>query len=1171
MAGTITVAVLQTLLQTKDDTFSSGLQGATRQAGTWAANIGKTVATAGLAVVAAGAAAAAAGVLGLGAAIVKMTIDAAAVQGTVNTFDKLVMSVGGESVRAMNLLREATRGMVADSDLMAASNKFLAMGIVETTEGAAELALVSTQLGMAMGEDATASMENFALMMANQSIPRLDSFGISSSKVRERIKELMDETAGLSREAAFNAAVMEQAALTMEKVGEQSDTAAGSMANIKTAFENAKLGIGQAFQPALESILIPIKGLTSTIGPQLIEWAQLGGAWLGEKLPEAIGVMQETYNGLIGFFRIVLEEGDTLNDWLTHLPEPMVPIVKSIGDIVVGLQDFIKYITFVVDEGDTLNDWLSHLPEQVQPAVKAIGEIVVSLQGDLPLAIQAVTDFWNDELIPAFEEAEKFIKDNLTPIIGGLKGAFVGLAVALAGGAIAALISGIGSAIAAVATPVMALIALGALIGAAWAGNWGGIRDIVDNAINNVILPAVEAIKIWFETNWPIIQRVALTAWKVIQDIMQTVADVFVSEILPKFREAFDSISEALAALGVDWSTLGTVVKTVLAVMAALLLAAVGIIVGLINAVAAAVANMADVWHSQVENVMAIVDGFKLWWEGVSNVVMGILTLDFPRALEGFGQAFTGMFETVKAVVNSIWDVIRLTFGTVLAFIGGFVDGVVGFFQGLWDRLTGGSIIPEMMADIENVITTALDFVSDLWETFKDNVVGFVETLKTDIDRVWGNIKTAMETAWTNIKTSAETKASDVWEAITTVIAAIKTSMDTTWANIKVALETVWGTIKGVAEIVVQAIWTAITTKIDEIKTSMDTTWANIKQAVITVWDEVRLEVELAVTEVITEVVGLFETMLETVRGFIADFVQAGQDLIGGLIEGILLKAIELYRRIRDVIQGAFDAVTDEMDSGSYSRVTFAMGVDFVQGLIEGVLSQAGEWFDVVGGLLDIGRTISGLGGIASRLFRQQQIDPFTELLTKQKDRLKVQEDVIARLREEGASQAEITEALRQRRGILGDIAHTTNDINDAEFALAKFAKQKDRLAFLKQQSDLVKLIRDNGLDAQALLGGLQLGAEADPAAVLTAMTAAMSEIVARSSQELQNVVNPILPVLPLPPGIPGNIPYDPVRWNIPYEPATWDQVRNQFILFVNTVSSREDLMQDFALLQAMA
>lgn len=249
------------------------------------------VATGGLAL-------AAAAVVGLGAAavgatvgITKLAFAAAEVEGTRQTFEALTDDLGGSKM-ALEALEEATRGMVSETDLMAASNKFLAMGLSESIEETAELSEMATQLGMAMGEDATASMENFALMMANQSIPRLDSFGISSSVVRERIKELQAATEGLSREEAFKIAVMEQGRVAMEKVGEQGESATATTLRWKAAIDDLKLGIGQAFIPALESIRKPVLDLVERYGPRVVEWANIAGEWLGEKIPWAIGKLE---------------------------------------------------------------------------------------------------------------------------------------------------------------------------------------------------------------------------------------------------------------------------------------------------------------------------------------------------------------------------------------------------------------------------------------------------------------------------------------------------------------------------------------------------------------------------------------------------------------------------------------------------------------------------------------------------------------------------------------------------------------------------------------------------------------------------------------------------------------------------------------------------------------
>ena len=276
----------------------------------WTQSVGTMAGNLMAGVISGGATLALGAVQNLGAGLIGIVQDAIGLEGTTNTFAALTESIGTDAVTALEALREATRGMVADADLMQAGNKFLAMGLANSAEGAAELAEVATQLGMAMGEDATSSMENFALMMANQSIPRLDSFGISSAAVRDRIAELQAETEGMTREAAFNQAVMEQAAITMEKVGEQGGGAAGSMARIKTTFENLKTELGRYFLPIAEKVL----------------------AWVGEKLPPAIEWLRGVWDKMqarFARFKAIYEE--FIKPPLDRLKEAFGELMEALG------------------------------------------------------------------------------------------------------------------------------------------------------------------------------------------------------------------------------------------------------------------------------------------------------------------------------------------------------------------------------------------------------------------------------------------------------------------------------------------------------------------------------------------------------------------------------------------------------------------------------------------------------------------------------------------------------------------------------------------------------------------------------------------------------------------------------------------------------------------------
>lgn len=174
------------------------------------AAIGLGAAAAGAAVVGTAAIAGAAGVL-------KLTMEAAKVEQSRVTFGRLAEDIGSTAGVMIKDLRNATRGMVSDADLWATSNKLVTMGLATTSQEAAKLAEIGSQLGISMGRDAVGAMEDFGLMLANSSIPRLDTFGISASKVRERMVELTGETkAAFASEEDLN----RERDTTLDKIGE---------------------------------------------------------------------------------------------------------------------------------------------------------------------------------------------------------------------------------------------------------------------------------------------------------------------------------------------------------------------------------------------------------------------------------------------------------------------------------------------------------------------------------------------------------------------------------------------------------------------------------------------------------------------------------------------------------------------------------------------------------------------------------------------------------------------------------------------------------------------------------------------------------------------------------------------------------------------------------------
>ncbi len=172
---------------------------------------------------------------------------------------KLAALAGGADQAASYLraIGEASGYTVDNVTATAAASKLLSMGLVENQQEAARMIEMAVRLGDSQ-QDVSGRISDFAALLANQSIPRLDNYGISSGRVRARIEELQAAHQGLSREAAFTQAVMEQGQQSLDRLGEAGtgtvqsfDRSGAAIANLKT--ELAKLA-SDALSPAAEGL-----------------------------------------------------------------------------------------------------------------------------------------------------------------------------------------------------------------------------------------------------------------------------------------------------------------------------------------------------------------------------------------------------------------------------------------------------------------------------------------------------------------------------------------------------------------------------------------------------------------------------------------------------------------------------------------------------------------------------------------------------------------------------------------------------------------------------------------------------------------------------------------------------------------------------------------------------
>ena len=154
----------------------------------------------------------------------------------------------------LNAMKAAIGGTVVESDLLNAANKFLGMGLATNSDELAKLSKMAVLLGGST-RTASESMEEFALLLANQSILRLDTFGISGAKVRTRMEELKAATAGLSTEQAFMSAVMEEGGRKVAALEGAGIKATSATQDLGAAWQNLKTTLGEKISPTVEIVV----------------------------------------------------------------------------------------------------------------------------------------------------------------------------------------------------------------------------------------------------------------------------------------------------------------------------------------------------------------------------------------------------------------------------------------------------------------------------------------------------------------------------------------------------------------------------------------------------------------------------------------------------------------------------------------------------------------------------------------------------------------------------------------------------------------------------------------------------------------------------------------------------------------------------------------------------
>lgn len=174
-------------------------------------------------------------------------------------FNNLTEAAGITADVLMNDLREATRGLKSDSELMGGATDFMALGLAKTHDEVVRLTSVAGALGM--------NMNQLVLTLTNQTTMRFDALGVSVDGFDEKVKALTES--GMDANEAFTEAFLQQAEEQIEKVGHAADSTKGAFdrlaAGVKTNMDNMKKDTARAIEPIIEYMAELVEGNNSFV------------------------------------------------------------------------------------------------------------------------------------------------------------------------------------------------------------------------------------------------------------------------------------------------------------------------------------------------------------------------------------------------------------------------------------------------------------------------------------------------------------------------------------------------------------------------------------------------------------------------------------------------------------------------------------------------------------------------------------------------------------------------------------------------------------------------------------------------------------------------------------------------------------------------------------------
>lgn len=484
---------------------------------------------------------------------------------------------------------------------------------------------------------------------------------------------------------------------------------------------------------------------------------------------------------------------DNLAGQLTILKSQLQELAISFGDILMpAIRSIVSKLQGFVDK-------LNGMDEGTKRTIVTIALLVASIGPLLVIIGTAISKIG--------VAMQGFVK--LANGISKLK-------IAIQGGT--GVLGKLGAALGGISAPVLAVVAVIAVLVAAFVhlwktnegfrdamiGTWNRIKDTISGFCQGIV-DRLNALGFQFTD---------------IVDVLKTVWNGFCQVLAPIFEGVFNNIANILS--------------TVTGVITGILYVFIGIFTG----------NWSQAWTGVKEIFSSIWNGISSFFTNILNVIKGVADV----VLGWFGTSWNEVWTNIKTFFEGIWN------------------GIATFFTTIWETLK--NVVTVGIMAIGSILSAAFDIITlpfrFIWENCKEIIISVWDAIKSKVTTVIHAVASVISTVMNAIKTVFSTVWNAIKTVVTTVVNAIKSVVTTVFNAIKNTATTVWNAIKNAVTTPVNAIKSSVTTVFNSVKSTVSSIFNGIKSTATSVWNGIKS----AITTPIEAAKNKVKSVVDAIKGF---------------------------------------------------------------------------------------------------------------------------------------------------------------------------------------------------------------------------------------------------------------------------------------------------------------